>query len=196
MNDVSFHGFDDPPIRSAQGYRAMLDAMAHPGSVFELAPRVNAPPPLRDCTAAICLVLCDYSTPIWVDPRIGNAGVWDYLRFHTGAPMVEESGDASFLVCEADGAEAILSVSCAGSDEYPDRSATLIVQLVNVSGGLPVELSGPGIRGSCRFDPAGLSREFWRAMQRNHERFPQGVDVLFAAPDQIAACPRSTRIEF
>ncbi len=192
---MSFHGFADPPIHGAHAYRAILDAMAHPGSVIHLRPSVSAPAPLRNSAAAICLVLCDYSTPIWLDPRIGTTETTDFLRFHTGAPIVAEAREASFLICEAEGAETVLSGSSTGSDEYPDRSATLIVQLADPSGGLAVELSGPGVRGICRFDPAGLGPEFWGAMQRNHALFPQGVDVLFAAPDRVAACPRSTSID-
>jgi len=196
VNDLSFHGFRDPPIQTAYAYRAVLDAMARPGTVKTLEPRVTAPPPLLDSAAAICLMLCDYATPLWLAPRIGTHQVEDYLRFHAGAPIVEDIGAASFLLCEAGDAEMVLSLAGTGSDEYPDRSATLIAQVTGFAGELEVGLSGPGIAGGRRFAPEGMTREFWRAMQRNHALFPQGVDVLFAAPDYVAACPRSTRIDF
>lgn len=31
-------------------------------------------------------------------------------------------------------------------------------------------------------------------MAENHARFPVGIDVIFAAPGQLAALPRSTAI--
>ena len=80
-----------------------------------------------------------------------------------------------------------------GTHAYPDRSATIVIQTAGFAPGT-VALTGPGIRGSASFGVAGLEDGFWAAMAENHARFPTGVDVIFAAPRQVAALPRSTAI--
>ena len=56
-------------------------------------------------------------------------------------------------------------------------------------------LAGPGIKGTVGFGVEGLAQEFWMAMAENHARFPIGVDVIFAAPQSLAAVPRSTAVQ-
>jgi alpha-D-ribose 1-methylphosphonate 5-triphosphate synthase subunit PhnH len=80
-----------------------------------------------------------------------------------------------------------------GTHAYPDRSATLVIQVPGFVPGA-VTLRGPGIRGSEPFGVAGLDASFWTAMAENHAGFPVGVDVIFAAPGLVAALPRSTEI--
>ena len=56
-------------------------------------------------------------------------------------------------------------------------------------------LRGPGIEDSRRFNADPLPPGFWAQARANHAGFPRGVDILFAAPGQLTALPRSTRLE-
>ena len=185
-------GFSNVAVESAYAFRAIMQAMARPGRVMELSAGLEAPEPLLASTAAVALTLCDFQTPLWLAEDLRNDKVAHYLRFHAGAPLTEESRKAHFLFATA-GALPAPSLLLQGTHDYPDRSATLVIQ---VSGFVPgaVALSGPGIRGSESFGAAGLEPSFWSAMAENHSRFPVGIDVIFTAPGMVAALPRSTEI--
>jgi alpha-D-ribose 1-methylphosphonate 5-triphosphate synthase subunit PhnH len=75
-----------------------------------------------------------------------------------------------------------------GEAEYPDRSATLIVELTDLR---PegATLTGPGIR-----DTARLSLPETEAFRRNARLFPLGLDFFLTAGDRVAALPRTTRV--
>ena len=186
-------GFSDVAVQSAHAFRAIMQAMARPGRVLELGADIVAPEPLLASTAAIALTLCDFQTPIWLAPELHNDKVTHYLRFHAGAPIMAEPDKAQFLFAKAGPMLPAPDVLMQGTHEYPDRSATLIIQ---VEGFVPgaVALSGPGIRGSEPFGVTGLSASFWAVMADNHAGFPVGIDVVFAAPGRVASLPRSTEI--
>ena len=72
-------GFADQALDSARAFRLMLDAMARPGRILPMAAMIDAPSPLLPPAATICLTLCDYDTPVWLDetlrlPAVVEAG--------------------------------------------------------------------------------------------------------------------------
>ena len=187
------HGFSDVAVQSAHAFRAIMQAMARPGRVLELASDLEAPEPLLASTAAIALTLCDFQTPIWLTPDLQKDKVLHYLRFHAGASITAEPDKAHFLFSTVGQIRPAASMLMQGTHEYPDRSATLVIQVSGFSTGA-VTLSGPGISSSESFGVAGLDSAFWTEMAENHARFPVGIDVIFAAPGLVAALPRSTEI--
>ena len=186
-------GFSDVAVQSAHAFRSIMQAMARPGRALEINLDLESPQPLLASAAAVALTLCDFQTPIWLAPDMQNDQVKHYLRFHTGAPITVEPEKAQFLFVTAGQTLPAPALLMQGTHEYPDRSATLVIQ---ATGFLPggVALSGPGIRGSETFGVDGLDASFWEAMAENHAGFPVGIDVIFAAPGQISALPRSTEI--
>lgn len=187
------HGFPDVAIGSSHAFRAIMQAMARPGRIQSLDAGLATPEPLFASTAAVALTLCDFQTAIWLAPELRTERLTRYLRFHTGAPMVEASGKAQFVFAQAGDSLPDPALLLQGTHEYPDRSATLVIQVAGF-GGDQVVLSGPGLRGSLDFGVNGLGLRFWDAMSENHARFPTGIDVIFAAPGAVAALPRSTAI--
>ena len=187
-------GFADQALDSARAFRLMLDAMAHPGRIVPMPTVIGAPSPLLSTAATICLTLCDYDTPLWLDETCRTAAVLDYVRFHSGAPVVTDISAASFLFCSPASAAEALATANRGTAEYPDSSATLIIQLEAFPADEYLTLKGPGIDGTQSFSTCGLSPHFWDLMADNHALFPLGSDVYFAAPNAIAALPRSTQI--
>ena len=81
-------GLADPMDDSQRVFRAVLEAMAHPGRVVDVGIAMDPPPPLGSATAAVCLALLDCETPIWLDAAAATADVVEYLRVHAGAPVV------------------------------------------------------------------------------------------------------------
>lgn len=173
--------FADPPADAARAFRAILEAMARPGTIRTVA--APAPEGLSPAAAAVLLVLADPTTPVWLPEGPAR----DWLVFHTGAPRATTRGEAAFAVGGWDRL-APLSDWAAGTPDYPDRSATLIVEVPRLDGP-GARLTGPGIETEARLplpDPA--------ASMANAARYPLGVDLILTCGDRIAALPRSTRI--
>ncbi|MCA3560309.1 MAG: phosphonate C-P lyase system protein PhnH [Aestuariivirga sp.] len=186
-------GFADVAIEAAHAFRVIMQAMARPGRVLDIGADVRAPAPLLPSAAAVALTLCDFQTPVWLSPQLDDERIVHYLRFHAGAPLVAEPQAAQFIFATSADLPPQLGLLQQGTHDYPDRSATLVIQVAGFVPGA-VELSGPGIRGRESFGVVGLDGAFWMAMAENHARFPVGIDVIFAAPGQLAAVPRSTAI--
>ena len=183
------------PVLDAQGiFRSVLDALAHPGRVITVPTALEPPAPLEPSTAAVCLTLLDFETPLWIDPAARTSEVLEYLRFHCGVPICEAPAEAAFAVLTDPLLLPPFSSFQAGSDEYPDRSTTVIVQADGIREGSGRRLTGPGIDGEARLTVEGVSGGIWPMLQKNHVLFPRGVDVLFTAGARLAALPRSTRV--
>jgi alpha-D-ribose 1-methylphosphonate 5-triphosphate synthase subunit PhnH len=183
-------GFRDPVHDAQTTFRAILDALAHPGRIVERPAALAALAPLGDAAAAIALTLCDMDTPIWLDSGLARCA--DYLRFHCGAPQAAAPGDAHFAFISDPSALPALDTFALGSDEYPDRSTTLVVEIAGLRAGKGHTLSGPGIAGSARLAVAGLPDGFWRERETLAVLMPRGLDVIFTCGPRLAVVPRTT----
>lgn len=188
-------GFADPVLDSQRAFRALLDAMDHPGRVVDVPGSETAPDPLHPATAAVCLTLADFETPLWLDARASTLETLAYLRFHCGCRLVDAPGQARFGLISEPGSMPRLSAFELGSDEFPERSTTLLVQVEGLTAGRGRRLTGPGIRIETRLEARGLPDAFWQDLRHNHALFPRGVDVLLTAGRQLAALPRTTAVE-
>lgn len=179
-------GFDNPPIQSAQAFRAAMNVMARPGTI-QILRGARPPEPLSPAAGMLILTLCDPDTPLFLAGKWDTADVRAWISFHVGAP-VGVPNDAMFAV--GDWASlAPLDAYGIGTPEYPDRSATLIVEQSDLK---PTEatLRGPGIK-SCAF----MNVPDVAAFQDNAALFPLGLDFFFTSGDQVAALPRTTKLE-
>src|SRR5579862_8822328 len=124
-----WRGFADPVIDAQSVFRTVMSALARPGTVAELARQApDPPPPLTAGLAAVALALCDHETPIWLDPRLAAAApVAHYLKFQTGAPLIDDPAEAAFAFAVDINDLPPLAAFAQGSDEFPDRSTTLVL---------------------------------------------------------------------
>jgi alpha-D-ribose 1-methylphosphonate 5-triphosphate synthase subunit PhnH len=188
-------GFSDAVLEGQAVFRAMLDAMARPGSIHAVKGLERAPAPLTPVAAAIAATVLDADTPVWLGPVLSaSPAVVAWIAFHTGAPVVANAGEAAFVLCCDPANIPALETFAQGSQEYPDRSATLILQVTSLDGGEALLLEGPGIPGQTLFSPTPLPRHFREQWQANGRRFPRGIDLVFAGPHSIAAMPRTVTI--
>ncbi len=179
------------PLPTRAAFRALMSAWRGPAEI-RTPGAVDAPAPMAPAAAALIKSLADYEAPVWLDSTFAKApAIADWIRFHTGARIVAAPRDAAFALIA--GAIPDFAQFAQGSAEYPDRSATLIVQIERFSG-RSFLIEGPGIEATRRFAAEPLPADFSARMSANRELFPRGVDLVFAAGGQIAALPRSTRI--
>lgn len=193
MDGSLLPGFADPVHDSQRVFRMILEAMSRPGQTRDLGALPDAPSPLNPASAAALLALADFETPVWMDRQ--DEAVAKFIRFHTGAPFVPAPDRAVFALITAPVDMPPLRTFAQGTDEYPDRSATLIVQVPSLTGGPGLRLTGPGIRDVAAFAPVGLPDALPLWLMENHGLFPCGVDLIFAAGTQVSALPRTTQIE-
>jgi alpha-D-ribose 1-methylphosphonate 5-triphosphate synthase subunit PhnH len=188
-------GFADPVLDSQRVFRAVLEAMDHPGRVVEVPGSETAPDPLHPAAAAVCLTLADFETSVWLDARATTLETVAYLRYHCGCRLVAAPGQGRFAVISEPGSMPPLTAFDLGSDEFPERSTTLLVQVDGLTAGRGRRLTGPGIRVEARLEARGLPDAFWQGLRHNHGLFPRGVDVLLTAGRQLAGLPRTTAVE-
>jgi alpha-D-ribose 1-methylphosphonate 5-triphosphate synthase subunit PhnH len=176
-------GFADPAIASADAFRQVMNAMARPGTIHTIT-GAAPPAPLSPATGTVLLTLCDPDTPIHLAGPLDCDAVRTWVAFHTGAPVV----GPSHCMFAIGGWEDLVPLNAyqIGTAQYPDRSATLIVQAERLEANGAV-LSGPGIK-----DTHSLALPEIEAFQQNAAHFPLGLDFIFTCGDHVAALPRTT----
>jgi alpha-D-ribose 1-methylphosphonate 5-triphosphate synthase subunit PhnH len=188
-------GFADKVLSAQSTFRSVMDAMACPGIVQPIVAAAGAPAAMMRGTAAIALTLFDHDTPLWLDPRMSETSdVTKWLKFHTGAPVIADSSICSFALVGDARALPGLDRFAFGSNEYPDRSTTLILQVESLTQGSPFELRGPGIDGATVLRAAIQPTDLFERLAINQALFPRGIDVVLVHDDSIVAIPRTTRL--
>lgn len=189
MQDIDLPGFADPVAGAQSAFRALLSAMAVPGSLHEAGTGLASPNPLAPATAAVLLTMVDGESPLFLDTAAEPARAW--VAFHCGAAFTN-----------ATHARFALALSCpdlatlpTGTDEGPEESCTLILQIPQLGTGTPFRLTGPGLREPTRLRVDGLPEDFPARWAANHALFPRGIDIVLCAGTTLCALPRSVKLE-
>ena len=187
--------FADPVLSAQATFRAILDAMARPGSVQPVAAVLSPPRPLNKGAAAVALTLCDQDTPVWLDTELrADETLCEWLRFHCGCELIDDPAGAVF-------AFASRAVDVPSFDEFnigtaddPDRSTTVVLQVEALSSAPGLVLTGPGIRDRRTLWAEPLPGDMAHRLTLNRSLFPRGIDLILATQDAVAALPRSVRV--
>ncbi len=190
MTGLEQPGFADPVTDAQRCFRAMLDAMARPGSVREAGIGLLAPPPLDPATASVLLTLVDGDVSLWLDAAFASADEW--LTFHCGVRPIADPARAAFLagraLVEIGGLEM-------GSHEEPETGVTFVLQVASLETGHRYRLRGPGLREAREIAVTGLPDNFGAIWHANHASFPRGIDLILCAGTRLMALPRSVAVE-
>jgi len=191
-------GFSNEAIGSQAVFRAVLQALSHPGRTVAVEHDAQTPSAGHAASAAVLLALLDSDCTLWLSPRLAasDAGAW--LRFHTGCTLVTDPAQARFVwVAQGDEWPALGSLA-SGTDIYPDQSATCVVDVLRATATTTDSegawhLRGPGIQEVAALQVEGLPDDFETHWAANHAVFPRGVDLLLATADHIVGLPRTAR---
>jgi alpha-D-ribose 1-methylphosphonate 5-triphosphate synthase subunit PhnH len=187
MSAQAFAGaFADPSRDAARAFRKLLEAMAQPGSIHAVA-GVAPPAPLSAAAAVVLLTLAGPETTVHLAGGLDAPQVRDWIAFHLGALL--GPAEAADLAVGRWADLAPVARFRMGEPAYPDRSATLIVELDRLEAA-GARLTGPGVR-----DAAWLSLPEIDAFRENRARFPLGFDCVLTCGARLAALPRTTRVE-
>jgi len=184
--DALAGGFADAPTQAARAFRAILTVLARPGSIETLV-GAAPPPPLSVAAGVVLLTLADPTTPLHLAGDADCPALRAWVAFHIGAPLVAAE-DAAFALGTWSALQPVTRFRL-GRPDYPDRSATLIVEMQRLTNHGPA-LTGPGIALAT-----WLSLPETAAFRANRAQFPLGYDCLFTCGNRLAGLPRSTRVE-
>jgi len=178
--------FTNAPVENAVAFRAAMNALARPGQI-ETISGANPPAPLSVAAGSLILTLCDAETPVSLSGPCNTQVIREWIIFHTGAPIV--SPDEAQFALGTWQSLTPLSQFAIGTAQYPDRSATLVVERDELEPNGET-LTGPGIKTSAQ-----LSLPDIHSFQQNASMFPLGLDFFFTAGTQVAALPRTTKVD-
>jgi alpha-D-ribose 1-methylphosphonate 5-triphosphate synthase subunit PhnH len=195
LDTLAFAGGFQKPVFEAQAvFRTLMDCMARPGAIGDIAATVTPPRPLTPAAGAVALTLCDHDTSIWLTPALAASALPGWLAFNAGAAIADERQNARFAFIEKGAMLPNFCLFAQGTQEYPDRSTTLVVEIDAFEGGRPLALTGPGIRTEEEIAPVGLPDMFPQFWAENRQKFPRGVDLILVAGDRVLCLPRTTII--
>ncbi|NHH99266.1 phosphonate C-P lyase system protein PhnH [Oceanimonas sp. MB9] len=190
--------FADAVHDSQACFRRLLTAMAEPGTRVQLD-RAHAFGAMNAGAVQVLLTLADHHTRLWLSPALqADTATLDNLRFHVGAPLVSDPAQADFAVLayqDTSGCEAVLEALPAGTEEYPDQGATLVLETDSLDQGVAAVLSGPGIPGQRSVCLGSLPPALVRWLSERDPRSPLGLDLILVYERELIAIPRSTQVE-
>ena len=176
------------PDAQQQAFRAMLDGFARPGTL------VPAQPP--GAVLMFLSAVLDESVSL-ADP-LGLVGT-DARRLLL-APTAPEA-QARFVLLDGRRPPDGGFQPTLGTLESPELSATLVLTVDALSDALTtadaavlLQLQGPGVPGTRVLAVSGLHPDWLARRAAWVGAYPMGVDIVLAAPDAMAALPRTTRI--
>jgi alpha-D-ribose 1-methylphosphonate 5-triphosphate synthase subunit PhnH len=178
------------PGEAQHAFRAVLDALARPGTVTRLPDG-----PLRSVPATLLpvLALADLGTPVCV---LEQDGRWaDAVAVATNAPTVG-LGEARLVAAVRPITLEELRALRRGSAVAPEDAAFACVPVTDVDGGSRRwRVSGPGTVNGSVIAPTGLPTGFAEARAETVAQFPAGIDLLLVAPDgRVVGLPRSATL--
>jgi phosphonate C-P lyase system protein PhnH len=208
--------------REQAAFRALLEAMARPGTVGRAEPHPEGGP--FGAALGLLEALLDHEVSFAVVPD-ADAAREPLLRYTGSRAFPPERAD--YLLCHgAEGIAAGLRAAKEGELEYPDRSGTVVALVSAVSarpgralgesggrphpprawtalpllpegeGERPLTLAGPGVRTTVDVWVDGFTAEHRRLFAQRNAAVPNGVDVVLVAPDGRFTClPRYARIQ-
>lgn len=193
-NAIYAGGFESPVFQSQSVFKALMDGMARPGTIQAIETGAAPPAPMGAGAGAIALTLCDHDTPVYLSMPLVEAGVPGWLAFQTGALVTDDRTEAHFAFLDLKTPLPPLSTFSNGTQDYPDRSTTIVLELPSFGNGQDYLLSGPGIDGSATINVAGLPGPFEGLWKENNALFPRGVDLVLVAGREMICLPRTVRI--
>lgn len=160
-------------------FRQLLHAFSYPGTIVPVAsPLVHVLAALVDGAVALA------------DPH----GLLDArMQILLEATLVEPA-EAHFIV--ANGSRTPGFVPRLGTLAAPEQGATIILRVQRLGSGEPLEFRGPGIAGTSTLQVEGLSSIWLRSRDQWNAGFPRGVDLILIDGEQVAALPRTTRVNY
>jgi alpha-D-ribose 1-methylphosphonate 5-triphosphate synthase subunit PhnH len=172
-------------------FRILMNAMAAPGSVHDTGCSTDIPLVMR-----ICETLIDIEVSFSVIGDRVDENLINEINLRTGAPYVDAQ-NASFVIVSGGSSDQALSNLNIGTLEYPEHGATVIYMATDLASGegIPVQLSGPGIRVPFTSHVNGIQHGELTLLSNINKNYPLGIDTIFCDDRRVLALPRTTLLD-
>jgi alpha-D-ribose 1-methylphosphonate 5-triphosphate synthase subunit PhnH len=187
-------GFDDPLTGSQRTFRAIFAAMVHPGQIVTIHENPDAPDVFNSASAATCLTLLDYETPVWTDVDwISPAIRW--LQFDCESSVVTEPCMANFAIVTKPASMPDLDYFRVDRYEYYENATTLIIQVDDILPRASYKNSNIYFEKTAQLELKGVPDKFWDRWQYLSGLYPLSIDIFFTCDDVLIALPKINREE-
>lgn len=181
---------DDEIMNCQRVFRVLLDAMCHPGELYDLTFIDH-----HNYLELILKTLLDNEVSHCV---LGdNKEIKEKEIYEITGSKPKEIEEADFVVIFGGNSNNKIEKAKIGSPEYPDSSATLIYFISSNNNMEPIrlKLKGPGIERERTVLISGLSKDEFRLIKLINSNYPLGLDSIFLYDTgKIFCIPRSTII--
>jgi alpha-D-ribose 1-methylphosphonate 5-triphosphate synthase subunit PhnH len=182
------YGFNDPDLGSHQTFRAIFTAMDHPGQIVTICENPNGPDVLNSASAATCLTLLDYETPVWTDVDWKNPAI-NWLQFDCESCIVTEPCMANYAIITKPAGMPALDYFMIGSDKYPEKATTMVIQVDDILPSTDNKYSNIFFEKTAQLELKGVPDKFWNQWQYLSDMYPLGIDIFFTCDDVLIALP-------
>lgn len=190
------------PFESQHIFRRLLDSMANPGNINELHRDVLCKGSFPEEHLTVMTIAGTlFDSEVTFAPLDSKMKELAPLISLSTESQLAEPEEADFLL--ADGLYSATEISYAkrGTLFFPDKSATLILEVSDLfpdemNEGANIIVEGPGVPGNRLLVVCGLLPENLIFLQEANKEFPLGVDAIFVSRSNKVAClPRSVGFE-
>lgn len=176
------------PDAQQQAFRAVLDGFARPGTLV----------PAQQPSAVLMFLSAVLDESVSLADPLGLVGT-DARRLLL-APTAPQA-QARFVLLDGRRPPDAGFQPTLGTLESPELSATLVLTVdalsdasTSADAAVALQLQGPGVPGTRVLAVSGLHPDWLARRAAWVGAYPMGVDIVLAAPDAMAALPRTTRI--
>lgn len=176
------------PDAQQQAFRAVLDGFARPGTLV----------PAQQSSAVLMFLSAVLDESVSLADPLGLVGT-DARRLLL-APTAPQA-QARFVLLDGRRPPDAGFQPTLGTLESPELSATLVLTVdalsdasTSADAAVALQLQGPGVPGTRVLAVSGLHPDWLARRAAWVGAYPMGVDIVLAAPDAMAALPRTTRI--
>lgn len=182
-----------------KAYRSVVASMSRPGhitNIIEEANKVDLDIDFYDATFVLMLMLLDAEVSFKIFSRNEEKITKFVSRLTYAKP--ESVKNASFIFvmkdAEAGGLEEAIEKAYEGDLIDPHKSATIIVEAMNITNDKEIILTGPGIKDE-NYIKVDLDKNWIEKRRFKNIEYPLGVDIIMVDKRANMICiPRTTKI--
>jgi alpha-D-ribose 1-methylphosphonate 5-triphosphate synthase subunit PhnH len=197
IREVNYNEIFDAQVH----FRLILDSMARPGKVNNFGKiAIQSVNDLHPASALVAFALLNREVTFYTNKN-NNPEITEYFIVNTNSKPVEiNNADFVFINGTDDGK--ILLETNTGILEYPEKSATIIIDVDNIYD-VPrdqtheIILKGPGVNNEKRVYIRNISNDILQSLKEQNAEYPLGIDVILTDSEGNIMCiPRTNNFSW